>query len=104
MRSALIGNGVDVADIGRLPGRNGQLWEWQLRGACRGMDSTRFFYLDGERGQRREQREIQAKAICLRCPVISECRTHALQVREPYGIWGGLTEDERTRILGVAIH
>jgi WhiB family redox-sensing transcriptional regulator len=22
-------------------------------------------------------------------------------VREPYGIWGGLSEDERARILGV---
>ena len=93
-----------MADIGRLSGHNEQLWEWQLHGACRGMDSARFFYLDGERGSNRERREVQAKAICLGCPVIADCRSHALQVREPYGIWGGLTEDERTRILGVAVH
>ena len=24
-----------------------------------------------------------------------ECREHALAVREPYGVWGGLTEDDR---------
>ena len=24
-----------------------------------------------------------------------ECRSHALEVREPYGVWGGLTEAER---------
>ncbi len=29
------------------------------------------------------------------CPVIQQCRSHALSVREPYGVWGGLTEDER---------
>jgi WhiB family transcriptional regulator, redox-sensing transcriptional regulator len=23
------------------------------------------------------------------------CRSHALEVREPYGVWGGLTEAER---------
>ena len=24
-----------------------------------------------------------------------QCAAHALAVREPYGVWGGLTEDER---------
>jgi WhiB family redox-sensing transcriptional regulator len=27
--------------------------------------------------------------------VLVQCRAHALQVREPYGVWGGMTEDER---------
>jgi WhiB family redox-sensing transcriptional regulator len=27
--------------------------------------------------------------------VLQQCRTHALKVREPYGVWGGMTEDER---------
>ncbi len=40
-------------------------------------------------------RDLAAKAVCARCPVIAECAAHALQVREPYGVWGGLTEDER---------
>ena len=26
------------------------------------------------------------------------CRQHALKVREPYGVWGGLTEDDREAI------
>jgi WhiB family redox-sensing transcriptional regulator len=37
----------------------------------------------------------KAKQICVRCPVIVECRHHALTVQEPYGIWGGLDEGER---------
>jgi WhiB family transcriptional regulator, redox-sensing transcriptional regulator len=30
--------------------------------------------------------------------VIEQCRRHALTVREPYGVWGGLTEDERNTV------
>jgi WhiB family redox-sensing transcriptional regulator len=30
--------------------------------------------------------------------VLRQCREHALAVREPYGVWGGLTEDEREAI------
>lgn len=87
-----------MADIRRLPGPILEAWDWQVRGACRGMDSSFFFHPDGERGPRREQRAARAKAICARCPVIEPCRTHALAAREPYGVWGGLTEDER-RVL-----
>jgi WhiB family redox-sensing transcriptional regulator len=31
--------------------------------------------------------------------VITECRTHALKVGEPYGIWGGLSEAERELMI-----
>jgi len=27
-----------------------------------------------------------------------QCAEHALRVREPYGIWGGLSEEEREAI------
>jgi WhiB family redox-sensing transcriptional regulator len=90
---------VAVADTRRLPGPNADLWDWQLRGACRGMDSSFFFHPDGERGPSRANREARAKSICQRCPVLVQCRRHALAVREPYGIWGGLSESEREQIL-----
>jgi WhiB family redox-sensing transcriptional regulator len=38
----------------------------------------------------------------MRCPVRAECAAHALAVREPYGVWGGLTEDEREELMGRA--
>lgn len=28
-------------------------------------------------------------------PVLEECRSHALRTHEPYGVWGGMSEDER---------
>jgi WhiB family redox-sensing transcriptional regulator len=90
---------MTVADVRRLPGPVSDIWEWQMRGACRGMDSGFFFHPEGERGPARANRETRAKAICSTCPVLETCRRHALQVHEPYGVWGGLSEDERAAIL-----
>lgn len=88
-----------MADTRRLPGPNADVWDWQLEGACRGMDSGSFFHPDGERGPARARREARAKAICHTCPVLEMCREHALTVHEPYGIWGGLSESERAAML-----
>ena len=84
-----------MADYSRLPGPNADLWDWQLRGLCRGKDSSLFFHPEGERGAARAAREQSAKEICLNCPVQKQCSEHALRVREPYGVWGGMTEEER---------
>lgn len=88
-----------MAEISRLPKPVAQAWEWQQSGACRDLPSEMFFHPDGERGPSRRNRENSAKAICASCPVIQQCRAHALTVQEPYGIWGGLSEEERLYIL-----
>jgi WhiB family redox-sensing transcriptional regulator len=93
------GGGLDMADTRRLPGPNADVWDWQMTGSCRGMDSAFFFHPDGERGPARARREARAKAVCLACPVLEMCRRHALAVQEPYGIWGGLSESERDNII-----
>jgi WhiB family redox-sensing transcriptional regulator len=91
-----------MADIRRLPAPLIDHWEWQLDAACRGMDSDIFFHPKAERDVARERRITRAKAICQSCPAIRECLAHALRMREPYGIWGGLSEGERAALLGVA--
>lgn len=78
-----------------------QKWIWQGEAACRGMDSAMFFHPPGERGQTRNGRIAAAKQICQQCPVIADCLEHALRVREPYGVWGGRSEEERALLLGV---
>ena len=88
-----------MADIRRLPGPVADLWEWQLWGACRGEDSALFFHPEGERGASREARDAAAKLVCQACPVTKECLEYALATREPYGVWGGLSEAERAEIL-----
>ena len=67
----------------------------QERGNCRAVNPEMFFHPEGERGSKRRDRDDAAKQICSGCPVIDRCRQHALSVREPYGVWGGLTESER---------
>ena len=84
-----------LTTICRLPGPNAELWEWQFEGSCRRENPDAFFHPDGERGPSRRNRDSAAKALCLSCPVLQHCREHALQVREHYGVWGGMTEDER---------
>jgi len=74
------------------------IWEWQLQGSCREADPRLFFHPEGERGPARRERDAAARAICQTCPVMLQCRSHALTVREPYGVWGGLTEDDREAV------
>ena len=90
-----------MTDVRRLPGAIVEQWDWQLDASCRGMDVGHFYHPPDERNAAREQRIAEAKAICHRCPVIDKCLDHALRVREPYGIWGGHSEDERATLLGV---
>lgn len=75
------------------------LWEWQQTGNCRGMDEDVFFPPTGERGNARTLRERGAVAICASCPVKAACLEHALSVPEPFGVWGGKTETERSIML-----
>lgn len=79
-------------------GTLGEFWSWRSRASCQDMDSSRFFSPDGERGRARRRREAGAKAVCAGCPVQEECAAYAVANREPYGVWGGLTETEREAI------
>lgn len=88
-----------MVNVKRLPGPMIEAYEWQYQGACMGVDSSVFFSPEAERGAKRQRRERAAKQLCLQCPVIERCREHALSVREPYGVWGGLTESERAAFV-----
>ena len=91
-----------MSETSRLPKPVVESWEWQYQGACRSLPTEMFFHPDGERGPRRVAREKAAKAVCASCPVIAQCRAHALAAQEPYGIWGGLSEEERFEIISKA--
>lgn len=69
-------------------------WSWQQRGLCRDHPAEVFFPEEA-RGRPLRRREDAAKAICLTCPVLDRCRSHALSAPEPYGIWGAMTARER---------
>jgi WhiB family redox-sensing transcriptional regulator len=88
-----------MADISRLPGPVDDSWRWQQQASCLRADARLFFHPEGERGPARQRRESAAVSVCSSCPVIQACRRHALSVREPYGVWGGLTTDQRDVII-----
>ena len=72
---------------------------WQPEAACKGPYHEVFYPpTKTERRRDKRKREARAKEICLRCPVIDECREYSFTVREQHGIWGGLTENERNEI------
>jgi WhiB family redox-sensing transcriptional regulator len=41
---------------------------------------------------------FEAKQVCGRCPVRARCLEYALQNDERFGVWGGLSENERRRV------
>lgn len=71
-----------------LPGR------WATRALCADADPDTWFPDDEDQAQAAE-----AIAICAGCPVSTACLAHALAIREPHGIWGGLTPRQRRACL-----
>ncbi|MBI2168854.1 MAG: WhiB family transcriptional regulator [Actinobacteria bacterium] len=70
---------------------------WRRAAACKGLDPG-LFHPDDDVPGFAETVEA-AKVVCDACPVRPTCLEHALAVREPDGIWGGLTAQERRRVL-----
>ncbi len=72
---------------------------WSFAGWWSATSATTVSFT-GERGHARQRRQQATVAVCARCPVRTQCRTYALSVAEPYGVWGGLAETARDAILG----
>jgi WhiB family redox-sensing transcriptional regulator len=62
---------------------------WRNDGACREVPPAIFFPGRGEEA-------TAARAVCTACPVVEECRSYALGVAGLKGVWGGLSEHDRT--------
>ena len=68
-----------------------KLGKWTARAACIGTDTEIFYPVTPDE-------EAEALSICATCPVRAQCLDYAVRNREPYGIWGGTTPDQRRRI------
>ena len=92
---------VPLDDIYRMQGR--ALKQFADQGRCRGTD-TSFFYpgRPGEIGgwNREDAGKVaHAKSLCAECPVQAECLAYAIKFDEAFGIWGGLTSRERSKLM-----
>lgn len=61
--------------------------EWREEAACRDKPTRLFFDVAPE----------AAKQVCEGCPVRAECLEFAIVTNQGYGVWAGLTEEERRR-------
>lgn len=64
---------------------------WQEEAACKTLPLEMFF-------PPAEQEAETAKTVCSGCTVREPCLEAALAAGERFGIWGGLTSDERQLI------
>ncbi len=73
---------------------------WRGDARCRSKTAVHFFAPPHlERAQDKRAREAAARELCGGCTVRDLCLEYAVTVREPHGIWGGLTELERRRLV-----
>lgn len=73
--------------------------KWQTHARCRDVSTDTFYPPDRARGRARVLNDRPAKQICESCAVLVPCRRYALDTREPHGIWGGTTPQERDELL-----
>ncbi len=67
---------------------------WMQQARCRDVDPEQFFV----RGAAQSRRAVR---VCERCTVRTFCLEYALDNEIDYGIWGGMTERQRRRLVRV---
>lgn len=67
---------------------------WKSHASCAEVDPDLWFPEKG--GSVKE-----AKAICRSCLVRAECLDYALETQQRFGVWAGLSERARRKLLGL---
>jgi WhiB family transcriptional regulator, redox-sensing transcriptional regulator len=66
---------------------------WRDRALCATSESPDDWFPD--HGRQPERVRLRVERTCAACPVRAECLAYAVENGERYGIWGGMTEEER---------
>jgi len=82
---------VGRVDLGHLPADPSPPDMWQERAACFGVNPEVFFPPS-------EEEAGPALSHCGRCRIRAECLSWAIKNGERYGVWGGMTEQQRRRL------
>ena len=64
---------------------------WVSKALCRSADPDELFV--------RGAAQNRAAVICRNCTVVAECLADALDNRIEFGIWGGMTEFQRRKLI-----
>lgn len=64
---------------------------WVSKALCRSADPDELFV--------RGAAQHRAAMMCRQCPVVTECLADALDNRIEFGVWGGMTERQRRKLI-----
>ena len=64
---------------------------WIAKALCRGADPDELFVTGAA--------QKRAAVICRQCPVVTQCLIEALDNQVEFGIWGGMTERQRRKLV-----
>ena len=64
---------------------------WVSKALCRSADPDELFV--------RGAAQNRAAVICRNCTVVAECLADALDNRIEFGVWGGMTEFQRRKLI-----
>lgn len=101
-RSGPEGDNMTGAELLRIAlNQNYRNVPWGDDRPCNGLDADLFFPVP-ERGavaKDEYRRQVaRAKTVCSGCPYRAACADYAVEHRINFGIWGGLTEEERRQL------
>lgn len=71
--------------------------EWK-EAACRNA-APDVMFPSGQGGRKQKEERYAIRTYCKGCPILLQCRKAGKY--EPFGIWGGETEDDRKAIYGL---
>jgi WhiB family transcriptional regulator, redox-sensing transcriptional regulator len=70
--------------------------DWE-KAECRGTNTELFYQVEEERSTTAYPYINAVRSICGRCPIWFECLSYAFN-HEGFGVWGGMTSQERRSI------
>ncbi len=78
-----------------IPDTSGRL-AWRGEAACKYLPTELFFPIG--HGPRAQAQTSVAKSVCNACSVRAQCLDYALAANAQYGVFGGMSEEERREV------
>lgn len=74
--------------------------DWKFAGLCTTEGNPDDWFISTRDSSRDSRARVRALlAICDRCPVKDACLTEAIDAKHSYGVWGGMTTEQRERLI-----
>lgn len=68
---------------------------WMSQAGCVGYEPEWWFWFEGTPPWIKQS----AQKICAECPVATQCLEYSIETRSEFGVWAGMTENQRRKLL-----